>query len=68
MMRLFFLLVLALAFPGVAHADWYEASTMHFVAYSHDKPETVRQFATNLERFDKALSKPVGSPRRGVSP
>jgi hypothetical protein len=55
MRRLLLLLLTFLAFPGVAHADWYEASTTHFVVYSDDKPETVRQFATNLERFDKAL-------------
>jgi hypothetical protein len=55
MRRLFVLLLTFLAFPGVAHADWYEASTTHFVVYSDDKPETVRQFATNLERFDRAL-------------
>ncbi|MBV9521849.1 MAG: hypothetical protein JO010_03600, partial [Alphaproteobacteria bacterium] len=49
------LLAAALLVPGVAHADWYEASTAHFVVYSNDKPETVQQYATNLERFDKAL-------------
>lgn len=71
MRRLFLLLLTLLAFPGVAHADWYEASTTHFVVYSDDKPETVRQFATNLERFDRALrflcklgDDPVGKANR----
>lgn len=71
MRRFLFLLLALLAFPGVAQADWYEASTTHFVVYSDDKPETVRQFATNLERFDRALrflcklgDDPVGKANR----
>jgi hypothetical protein len=55
MIRKLLALLVFLVVPGVAHADWYEASTTHFVVYSDDKPETVRQFATNLERFDRAL-------------
>ncbi len=55
MIRKLFALLVFLGIPNVAHAEWYEASTTHFVVYSEDKPETVRQFATNLERFDKAL-------------
>lgn len=71
MIRKLFVSLVFLCLPGVAHADWYEASTTHFVVYSEDKPETVRQFATNLERFDKALrflrnlgDDPVGKANR----
>jgi tetratricopeptide (TPR) repeat protein len=49
------LALLLLAVPGVAHAEWQEASTAHFVVYSNDRPAKLRQFATNLERFDKAI-------------
>jgi tetratricopeptide (TPR) repeat protein len=57
--------------PITAHADWYEASTAHFVVYSEQRPETLKTFATNLERFDKAVrvrfrlpDEPVGKANR----
>jgi len=60
-----------LCVPAVAHADWYEASSSHFVVYSEQKPETLKTFATNLERFDKAVrvryglrDDPVGKANR----
>lgn len=49
------LALLFLLLPTVAHAEWHEASTPHFVVYSDDKPERLKRFATNLEQFDKAL-------------
>jgi Flp pilus assembly protein TadD len=49
------LAVALLALPGVAHAEWHEASSAHFVVYSNDRPEKLQQFATELEKFDKAL-------------
>ncbi|WP_447726907.1 tetratricopeptide repeat protein [Sphingomonas koreensis] len=59
--------------PAAAHADWYEASTDHFVVYSEDNPERLEKFATQLERFDKALramrglgADPVGDANRVV--
>lgn len=55
MIRKLFALLVFLAFPGVAHADWYEASSNHFVVYSNDNSTRLKQFATNLERFDSAL-------------
>lgn len=66
------LLAAALVFvPATAHADWYEASTDHFVVYSEDSPERLTKFATQLERFDKALrvlrsltTAPVGDANR----
>jgi tetratricopeptide (TPR) repeat protein len=60
-----------LCLPAAAHADWYEASSAHFVVYSEQKPETLKTFATNLERFDKAVrvrfklpDEPVGNANR----
>lgn len=49
------LAVALLCTPAVARADWYEASSKHFVVYSEQRPETLKTFATNLERFDKAV-------------
>jgi len=47
------LLTLAIAEP--ASAAWYQAKTTHFVIYSDDDPGRLRDFATRLERFDKAV-------------
>ncbi|RYY24275.1 MAG: hypothetical protein EOP62_17475 [Sphingomonadales bacterium] len=54
-MRRLFLTLLALLMPLAAQAQWREASTPHFVIYSQQGPERLREFATNLERFDKGL-------------
>jgi hypothetical protein len=71
MFRKLLLLLALLVMPGVARAEWYEASTPHFVVYSNDSPEAVRKFAANLERFDKTLrflrnisDAPVGKANR----
>jgi tetratricopeptide (TPR) repeat protein len=65
------LLPLLLLVPGVANADWYEASTRHFVVYSDQRPERLEEFAANLERFDHAVRRyggwkddPVAAPNR----
>lgn len=70
MIRSLFASALLIA-PGMAHADWHEASTDHFVVYSEDSPERLERFATQLERFDKALrtlrklpGEPVGDANR----
>lgn len=47
--------LLLLAMPTAARADWYEASTGHFVVYSEQRPEKLKEFATQLERFDKLM-------------
>lgn len=44
-----------LVLPAAAHADWYEASTDHFVVYYEGNAERAERFAADLERFDKAL-------------
>ena len=45
----------ALLVSAPATAGWYRASSEHFVIYSDQKPETLRQFAENLEKFDGAV-------------
>lgn len=65
------LLPLLLLLPGAARADWYEASTRHFVVYSDQRPERIEEFTANLERFDHAVRRyggwkdePVAAPNR----
>lgn len=41
--------------PGLARAEWHEASTDHFVILSDDKPENLSAYALALERYDKAM-------------
>jgi tetratricopeptide (TPR) repeat protein len=65
------LLPLLLLISGAARADWYEASTRHFVVYSDQRPERLEEFASELERFDHAVrhfggwkDEPVAAPNR----
>ena len=41
--------------PLSTQAKWTEASSRHFVIYSEDKPEELRVFAEQLERYDQAM-------------
>jgi tetratricopeptide (TPR) repeat protein len=55
MVRKILVLLLLVMLPGVAHAQWHEASSDHFVIYSKDRPERLQKFAETLERFDLAM-------------
>lgn len=59
MLRTLFAMLL-LALPITARADWYEASTPHFVVYADRDPEKLKDYATNLERLDRAIRLMVG--------
>lgn len=50
-----------------ASVAWQEARSAHFTVYADDKPERVRDFATRLERFDRALNALFGIPEAGGS-
>lgn len=67
-MRRLFLTLLALLLPLAGHAEWREASTPHFVIYSQQGPERLREFATNLERFDKGLRALRGASDEALGP
>jgi tetratricopeptide (TPR) repeat protein len=54
--------------PTLARADWYEASSEHFVVYSDDAPARVQRYAERLERFDRALRYITGTPNKRRSP
>jgi len=56
-MRLIGLAALALlaSMPAAARAEWREASSRHFLVYSEGSEQSLRDFATKLEKFDKAM-------------
>jgi cytochrome c-type biogenesis protein CcmH/NrfG len=60
--------LLLLALPATAQADWYEASTPHFLVYADRDPEKLKAFATNLERLDRAIRLMVGGGNAEASP
>lgn len=51
----------ALTFASPAHAKWREASSDHFVIYSEASESSLREFATQLEKFDAALRQRFGN-------
>jgi len=59
MIRTLFRLILAAAALTAAAspvaAEWYEASSEHFVIYADDKPAEIRKFSENLERYHSAM-------------
>jgi tetratricopeptide (TPR) repeat protein len=42
--------------PGVAHAEWLQASSAHFVVYADDSERDIQQFSQQLERYHAALA------------
>lgn len=54
-MRRYVAAFVALALSVPAQAEWYRASSEHFLIYSEQKPDILKQFAEKLERFDGAV-------------
>jgi hypothetical protein len=52
---LFAATALAAAAASPAAAEWYEASSEHFVIYADDKSADIRKFSENLERYHSAM-------------
>ena len=62
---------LALSCAQPACAAWHEASSAHFVVYADEKPDRLLDYATRLERFDRAMrvirnipDRPIGKANR----
>ncbi len=55
MYKAFFACLLLLV-PGVARAEWLEASSRHFIVYANDSERDIRRFAEKLERYDSAMA------------
>jgi hypothetical protein len=54
-MRALAVALTCLAYAGPVQAEWYRASSKHFVIYSEQEPESLRKYAETLERFDAAV-------------
>lgn len=54
--RLLLAALVAVAAAAPASAEWYEASSDHFVIYADDKEADIRQFSENLERYHSAMA------------
>lgn len=67
---IFRILVAALALLAArpAWAEWYEASSDHFVIYADDKERDIQRFAENLERYHSAMAFLVGRNVEKPSP
>ncbi|MEO0591432.1 MAG: DUF1570 domain-containing protein [Pseudomonadota bacterium] len=66
-LRLFALAALA-TFASQARAEWYEASSDHFVIYADDSEKDIRRFAANLEKYHLALEYLVRTRLQKPSP
>ncbi|MFM7404732.1 MAG: hypothetical protein ACKO1N_11755 [Erythrobacter sp.] len=60
--------LLALLAAAPAAAEWYEASSDHFVIYADDKEADIRTFGENLERYHSAMAFLVGRNLAKPSP
>ncbi len=60
------LAIAAIATP--AAAEWYEASSEHFVIYADDREADIRTFAQNLERYHSAMAFLTGRKSETPSP
>ncbi|MGB3847671.1 hypothetical protein EAO27_15775 [Sphingopyxis sp. YF1] len=58
-------LLVMLVSASIAHAEWWEAETSHFIIISESSKEDTEGFATRLERFDNALRYMQGLPVPG---
>lgn len=56
------------AFSSPAAAEWYEASSEHFVIYANDREADIRTFAANLERYHSAMVYVTGRKADTPSP
>lgn len=54
--------------PGVAHANWLEASSTHFVVYGDTSESNLRRFSEQLERYDRAMALALNDTRPAPSP
>jgi hypothetical protein len=56
------LLAALLCLPTVARAEWREAVSRHFIVYSEGSEQTLRQAASDLEKYDFLLRQMLDAP------
>lgn len=72
-MRFLLAMLAALLLPSAVQAEWFEASSAHFVVYADDSERDIRKFAEQLERYHEAmavitqLQAPAPSPSNRVT-
>ena len=49
-----------------ARAEWFQASTDHFVIYGNDSERSMRKFADQLERYHDAMALLTGREEEGA--
>lgn len=54
-LRVFLMVVVVAAVPGLAHADWRKAETRHFIVYGDSFERELRDDAVELERIDQLM-------------
>jgi tetratricopeptide (TPR) repeat protein len=67
-MRYLLILLAALLLPSAAQAEWFEASSAHFVVYADDSERDVQKFSEQLERFHAAMEIVTGLEVQAPSP
>jgi tetratricopeptide (TPR) repeat protein len=55
-MRFLLAIVAAVLLPGTARAEWFEASSAHFVVLADDSERDIRKFSEQLERYHEAMA------------
>ena len=68
MIRVAILLIAMFAPLQVARAEWFEASSDHFVVYADDSLKDITSFSRRLERFHSALEIATGRKLGAPSP
>ncbi|MBV7259426.1 hypothetical protein [Erythrobacter crassostreae] len=61
-------IIAALFLAQPAKADWYEASSDHFIIFADDDEEELRRYAENLERYHGAMEHFTGRAVEKPSP
>ena len=54
LLRLLLAAAFVLGLSAPASAAWHEARSKHFIIYANENPKRLLEFATRLEKFDKA--------------
>ncbi|WP_164115459.1 DUF1570 domain-containing protein [Sphingorhabdus sp. Alg239-R122] len=68
MIRLLLAIVMLLALPQAAHAEWSKASSDHFIVYADQSENDLREFTERLEKYHSALKANFASKRGIPSP
>lgn len=66
--RMAMILAMAMLMPGIAHAEWHEASSPNFLVYADQGEKQVRAFTDMLERYRSAMRFIYKLPDEATSP